>query len=96
MALLGHVVQVAKNRFFLPETVRALMEVARRTANSTQDGRFDAARFRDSSGLGRNLSIQLLEFFDRIGFTRFRARRRVLSSTSPAPASVNETLSSTE
>jgi len=30
----------------------------------------NAARFRDRIGTGRKLAIQILEFFDRIGFTR--------------------------
>lgn len=29
-----------------------------------------AAAFRDATGLGRKRAIQLLEFFDRVGFTR--------------------------
>jgi selenocysteine-specific elongation factor len=75
---LGHLVQVARNRYFLPETVDALMQVARDTAAAASDGRFEAASFRDRSGVGRNLSIQLLEFFDRIGFTRYARERRTI------------------
>jgi selenocysteine-specific elongation factor len=29
-----------------------------------------AASFRDATGLGRKRAIQLLEFFDRVGYTR--------------------------
>ncbi|MBL0420099.1 selenocysteine-specific translation elongation factor [Ramlibacter sp. AW1] len=79
VAGMGHVVQVARNRYFLPETVHALMAVARETAAAAPEGWFDAASFRDRSGVGRNLTIQLLEFFDRIGFTRYRAERRVIA-----------------
>jgi selenocysteine-specific elongation factor len=75
-AQLGHLVQVAKNRFFLPETIEALIGVAREAATLAPDGRFDAAAFRDRSGIGRNLTIQLLEFFDRCGITRFAGGRR--------------------
>ena len=57
-------------------SIDELMEIARRTAMDAPDGRFDAASFRDRSGLGRNLSIQLLEFFDRSGMTRFAGERR--------------------
>jgi selenocysteine-specific elongation factor len=76
LAAQGHVVQVAKNRFFLPETVQVLMDVARACAAAASDHCFEAASFRDQSGVGRNLSIQLLEYFDRIGHTRYRAGRR--------------------
>jgi selenocysteine-specific elongation factor len=33
-------------------------------------GAFGAAAFRDASGLGRKRAIQVLEFFDRVGYTR--------------------------
>jgi selenocysteine-specific elongation factor len=78
-AALGHLVRVAKNRFFLPATVDDLVAIARRTAAEAPDGRFDAASFRDRSGIGRNLSIQLLQFFDRSGITRFAGERRSMA-----------------
>ncbi|OXH91494.1 hypothetical protein CA831_06745, partial [Burkholderia multivorans] len=34
-------------------------------------GAVDAATFRDATGLGRKRAIQILEFFDRVGYTRF-------------------------
>ncbi len=78
IAALGHLVQAAKNRFFLPEVMDGLVQVLRDTAAAAPDGRFDAAAFRDRSGVGRNLTIQLLEFFDRRGLTRFANERRTL------------------
>jgi len=66
----GRVAQVAPNRFFLPETVERLAEVARELAESSPEGRFTAAEFKDRSGIGRNLTIEVLEYFDRIGVTR--------------------------
>jgi selenocysteine-specific elongation factor len=33
-------------------------------------GAVDAARYRDELGLGRKRTIQILEFFDRVGYTR--------------------------
>ena len=27
-------------------------------------------QFRDATGIGRNLAIEVLEYFDRVGFTR--------------------------
>lgn len=78
-AALGHLVQVARNRFFLPATIDTLVEVARECAAAVPDGRFDAKSFRDRSGIGRNLTIQLLEFFDRSGITRYAAERRSMA-----------------
>ncbi len=78
MAADGYVVAVAPNRFFLPATVDELAEVARRLAHASPDGGFDAAAYRDASGIGRNLTIEVLEHLDRIGITRFARQRRHL------------------
>ena len=37
-----------------------------------------AADFRDRLGVGRKLAIQILEYFDRIGFTRRRGNDHLL------------------
>ena len=66
----GRVAQVAPNRFFLPETVERLAEVARELAGASPEGYFTAAEFKDRSGIGRNLTIEVLEYLDRIGITR--------------------------
>ncbi|HPU53940.1 MAG TPA: SelB C-terminal domain-containing protein, partial [Burkholderiaceae bacterium] len=76
MAALGHLLPVAPNRFFLPGTLAELTGVAHRLAASSPDGSFDAAAYRDASGIGRNLTIEVLEFLDRAGVTRFLANRR--------------------
>lgn len=75
-AALGYLVRVADNRFFLPDTVEDLAGIARALAEESDDGTFDAARYRDRSGIGRNLTIQVLEFLDRLGVTRFAGGRR--------------------
>ena len=66
----GLLVKVAPNRFFHPGAVRRLAEVAEGLAAASADGRFDARAFRDRSGIGRNLTIQVLEYFDAAGLTR--------------------------
>ncbi|MGD9614432.1 MAG: selenocysteine-specific translation elongation factor [Alphaproteobacteria bacterium] len=66
----GRVAPVAPNRFFLPETVRELVELAAILAAEAPDGSFTAAGFKDRSGIGRNLTIEVLEYLDRIGATR--------------------------
>ncbi|HEX6319864.1 MAG TPA: selenocysteine-specific translation elongation factor [Burkholderiales bacterium] len=60
----GKVVRVSKNRFFLPAAVQELEQIAAGMKEIT------AASFRDRSGIGRNLAIEVLEFFDRTRFTR--------------------------
>jgi selenocysteine-specific elongation factor len=65
----GLAVRVSETRFFLPDTVSRLAAIAEEIAPAGA-GRVTAAAFRDRSGLGRNLSIEVLEFFDRVRFTR--------------------------
>ena len=68
-ARLGMVNQVAKNRFLLPEAVTELGEIVEGLARSTDDAGFGVAAFRDRSGIGRNLAIEILEYFDKAGLT---------------------------
>ena len=70
--------RVAGNRYFHPRAVAALARVAAELAGSDAQGRFDAARFRDRSGIGRNLSIQVLEYFDAAGLTRRLGDSRIV------------------
>ena len=68
--------RLAPNRFYLPATVDALLECARQLASEAPDASFDAAAYRDRTGIGRNLTVQVLEFMDREGLTRFDGTRR--------------------
>jgi selenocysteine-specific elongation factor len=74
----GRVAAVAPNRVFLPETLVRLAAVASELAEANPEGGFTAAAFKDRSGIGRNLTIELLEFFDRAGVTRRVGDARVL------------------
>jgi selenocysteine-specific elongation factor len=75
-ASFGLAVRVARNRYFLPQSLRELAGIGEALA---AEGRFTAAAFRDRSGIGRNLAIELLEFFDRARFTlREGDHRRIL------------------
>ena len=66
----GRLVGVAHNRFFLPETVAALGELATDLAEQSEEAGFTAAEFNKRSGIGRNLTIIVLEYLDSIGVTR--------------------------
>jgi len=65
----GFVVKVTDNRFFMPGAVRALARIAEEVAADAPGGLFSAGDYRDKSGVGRNIAIDLLEYFDRTGFT---------------------------
>lgn len=66
----GRLVGVAHNRFFLPETIAALGEIASELAEQSDEAAFTAAEFNKRSGIGRNLTIIVLEYLDSIGVTR--------------------------
>lgn len=68
LARLGHLHQVVKDLFYPDATLRELAQHARQL--QTAHGTIKAAHWRDRIGLGRKRSIQLLEHFDRIGYTR--------------------------
>ena len=55
-----------------------MASVARQLSANSADGSFDAAAYRDASGIGRNLTIEVLEYLDRSGITRFAGNRRVM------------------
>jgi selenocysteine-specific elongation factor len=76
----GRVAAVAGNRYFLPETIAQLAVIARELADSDPGGAFTAAAFKDRSGVGRNLTIEILEYLDRVGITRRVGDARVVLS----------------
>jgi selenocysteine-specific elongation factor len=75
---LGRIAKVANNRFFLPETLGRLAEIGRELAEGSPDGTFTAAAFKDRSGVGRNLTIQILEYLDKMGATCREGDARVM------------------
>ena len=73
---LGTLVQVAPNRFYLPQTVLELAAHAHWLAGEAGEDGFEAGAYRDRTGIGRNLTVQVLEFLDRTGMTNFNGKRR--------------------
>jgi selenocysteine-specific elongation factor len=79
----GLVVRIAAGRFLHKAACLELATRAEMLAAESAAGLFDAAAFRDRSHLGRGISIELLEYFDRIGFTqRVGDQRRVVKPAS--------------
>lgn len=70
MARGGDVYQVVKDLFYHPAVMQEAADLVRRLARDDAQGQVTAGRFRDETGLGRKRAIQILEFFDRIGFLR--------------------------
>jgi selenocysteine-specific elongation factor len=56
-----------------------LAELTEQLMNThAEEGGFSVIQFRDESGIGRNLCIEILEYFDRVGFTRRDGNTRIL------------------
>jgi selenocysteine-specific elongation factor len=64
----GEVFQVVRDLFYHADAVRQLADIA--AALQDRDGQVTASAFRDRTGVGRKRAIQVLEFFDRVAFTR--------------------------
>jgi selenocysteine-specific elongation factor len=64
----GALCQIVHDLFYDSERVDTLAGILASMAR--ERGSVDAASYRDAIGLGRKRSIQILEFFDRVGYTR--------------------------
>jgi selenocysteine-specific elongation factor len=77
LARQGDLMQVVHDLFFSREAVQELAAIVARIAREQESG-VAATAFRDATGLGRKRAIQLLEFFDRVGYTRFSRGRHLV------------------
>ncbi len=68
VARIGEVTLVALDHFFLTVHVSEMAKIVGELQD--QHGAVRAADFRDQIGGGRKVAIQILEFFDRVGYTR--------------------------
>lgn len=75
-AQLGYVIAVVVDRYYLSQRIEQFAALIREL-DATQ-GSTNAADFRDRLGVGRKLAIQVLEFFDRSGFTRRKGNQHLL------------------
>ena len=74
MARLGLMHQVVRDLFYPDNMIRRLTAMLLQLADANPV--IQVAAFRDAVGLGRKRSIQILEYFDRIGLTRRLGDRR--------------------
>ncbi len=77
----GDVEEIAHDHFFTLTSVRTMASIAIDVAKNAPAGHFTAADFRNRLDNGRKVAIQILEFFDRHGFT---IRRGDLRRINPA------------
>ena len=79
-AVQGEVYQVVRDLFYHRDATRTLARALRALVD--KQGFVEAAAYRDLIGVGRKRTIQVLEFFDRVGYTRRTPRGRVLRADS--------------
>lgn len=66
----GLLFQVVKDLFYAASCMDELATLIAALAKEAANAEVEARAFRDATGLGRKRAIQILEFFDRIGYTR--------------------------
>jgi selenocysteine-specific elongation factor len=72
----GDVYQIVHDLYYHRDCVRELARMVKGLVD--QHGAMEAVHFRDAIGIGRKRAIQILEFFDRVGYTRRTRNARVL------------------
>ena len=70
MARQGQLFQVVKDLFYTAANMDELASIIKTLADATPNGEVVAREFRDATGLGRKRAIQIIECFDRLGYTR--------------------------
>lgn len=72
----GMITAIVKDRYYRNDRIVAFANMIREL--DQEKGSTCAADFRDRLNVGRKLAIQILEYFDRIGFTRRRGNDHLL------------------
>ena len=66
----GELVRLTDDRYYPLPALQPLGEIAGELAAASPAGAFSVREYRDRSGMGRNLCIEVLEYFDRRGLTK--------------------------
>ena len=76
---IGCLVRPTKNRVFLSEDLKELEMLLKQVADSSRE--IAVGDYRDAARIGRNLAIEILEYFDRRGITkRFGQTRKLMKN----------------
>ena len=89
----GNLYRVGAERFYLKSTMATLAATAQATFAGQPNGLFTAAQYRDATGIGRTLAIEILETLDTLMITQrvgdARKMRKdfvpILGAAEPAP-----------
>jgi selenocysteine-specific elongation factor len=80
----GLLVNIANHRYYLPKQLKEIaQDIKELAANNTVTNAFTVREFRDHTGIGRNVAIDVLEYFDGKGYTRRQENQRIVTGTYP-------------
>ena len=94
----SEVIRVTPERFYPRATLAQLAAVAQVVTQTVPGGQFTAAQYRDATGVGRGLAIEILECLDRLGITQRIGDARKMrkdfvpilgAATAPPPPAAN-------
>ncbi|MEC8347813.1 MAG: selenocysteine-specific translation elongation factor [Pseudomonadota bacterium] len=78
LAKSGLLIPLGNHRFYLPRRLQEIADVVQAMTEQTAQGTMTVKDFRDRTGIGRNVAIDVLEFFDKKGFTRRQGNERIV------------------
>jgi selenocysteine-specific elongation factor len=81
----GLIVDISYDRYILVERMETFALIAKHLAKNSPDATFTVRMFSNQAGIGRNLTIPVLEYFDRIGLTRRVGDARQVLKSIDAP-----------
>ena len=87
----GEMTSIAKNRYAPASYVSKLGRVAETLAAKNADGYFTVAEYCEKTQTGRNFAIDLLEYFDRLGFTERSGNNRRIRRPAATVFAVDDT-----
>lgn len=76
LAGIGRLCRVSPSYYVLPDALSRLAQAAEAVAQCSPGGILTVGRFREATGIGRNVTMPVLEFFDKVGLTTRRANGR--------------------
>ncbi len=76
LAGLGRLCRVSSHYYVLPDALSQMAQVAEAVAQGSPGGILTVGRFREATGMGRNATMPVLEFFDKVGLTTRRTNGR--------------------
>lgn len=78
LAKRGMLTHLGGHRFYLPTRLAEIAAIVQTMAAADPASSFTVKAFRDETGIGRNVAIEVLEFFDSKGFTKRSGNDRIV------------------